>query len=60
MGLDLCLMSNRMLENSVESMEITWVGNLNLRLISVKLILEIVQKRVLEGGKPRTDPLSCP
>lgn len=54
MGLDLCLMSNRMLENSVESMEITWVGNLNLRLISVKLILEIVQKGVSEGGEPRT------
>lgn len=43
-------MSNGVPENHLESMGITWAGDLNLRLMGTKIIPEIVQKRVSERG----------
>lgn len=49
-------MSNRNLENSLESVEITWAGNVNMLLIRIKIILEIVQKRMPDGGEQKLNP----
>lgn len=50
--------SKRKLESKLTSREITWASNVNVMLIHIKIMHDIVQKRVPHGGEQKLN--LCP